>query len=150
MGFGLSAGPQFAKLAAEAGAGAWWTGMPVLVVVLWGGFVVNAVYCLVMMRKSVGAATVGAKSHLAQMLFFSGLAGVIWALQFAFMKMGEPLCGDKAYIGFAIVMGASVFFSSLLGMFLGEWKGTGAKTKAFLAIGLALLAVSIVLPVVVK
>lgn len=150
MGFGLSAGPEMATLAAQTGTGSWWTGMPVLVVVLWGGFVVNAVYCLVMMRKHVGATAAGEKSHLAAMLFFSGFAGIIWALQFAFMKMGEPLCGDKAYIGFAIVMGASVLFSSLLGMFLGEWKGTGAKTKAFLAIGLALLAVSIVLPVVVK
>jgi L-rhamnose-H+ transport protein len=81
---------------------------------------------------------------------FSGLAGIIWAMQFAFLKIGEPLCGDMAYIGFAVLMGSSVLFSSLLGMILGEWKGTGSKTRAFLAIGLVLLAISIVLPVVVK
>lgn len=149
MGFGLSSGGVMAELAAKAGAGKWWTGMPVLVVVLWGGFVVNAVYCLVMMRKSKSAPVAG-RSHLAGMLFFAGIAGVIWSLQFAFMKMGEPLCGDKAYIGFAIVMGASVLFSSVLGMFLGEWKGTGARTRGFLAIGLALLAASIVVPLVIR
>jgi len=150
MGFGLSSGPEMAELAAAAGSGSWWTGMPVLVVVLWGGFAVNAVYCLVMMAKNKAPAPVGGKSHPAAMLFFSGIAGVIWALQFAFMKMGEPLCGDRAYIGFAVVMGASVLFSSLLGVFLGEWKGTGVKTKAFLGFGLALLAASIVVPVVMK
>jgi len=148
MGFGLSSGPEMAKLAADAGAGSWWTGMPVLVVVLWGGFAVNAIYCLIGMMKK--QAPVEEKSHLAGMLFFSGVAGIIWALQFAFMKMGEPLCGDMAYIGFAVVMGASVLFSSVLGMFLGEWKGTGAKTRGYLAIGLALLAVSIVLPIISK
>lgn len=150
MGFGLSSGPEMAKLAAVAGAGSWWTGMPVLVVVLWGGFAVNAVYCLAMMAKKGVAANGSEKSHLAAMLFFSGIAGIIWAMQFAFMKMGEPLCGDMAYIGFAVVMGASVMFSSVIGMFLGEWKGTGAKTRGYLAVGLALLAISIVLPIVSK
>jgi L-rhamnose-H+ transport protein len=124
--------------------------MPVLVVVLWGGFVVNAVYCLSMMCRSAAPASDGDRTPLAAMLALAGAAGVVWALQFAFLKMGEPLCGEKAYVGFAIVMGASVFFSSFLGIFLGEWKGTGARTKGLLATGLALLAASILLPVVAR
>lgn len=152
MNFGLSSGDVMQKLAAEAGAGSWWTGMPVLVTVLAGGFLVQLVWALVM---NVRNGTLGDYAKLPSRaglgaLFFAGLAGVIWALQFAFLKIGEPLCGDMAYIGFAVVMGASVLFSSLLGMFLGEWKGTGAKTRAFLAIGLMLLAVSIAMPVIAK
>jgi L-rhamnose-H+ transport protein len=150
INFGLSSGEEMARLAENAGAGSWWTGMPVLVVVLWGGFVVNAVYCLSMMCRSAAPASDGDRTPLAAMLALAGAAGVVWSLQFAFLKMGEPLCGEKAYVGFAIVMGASVFFSSFLGIFLGEWKGTGARTKGLLATGLALLAASILLPVVAR
>lgn len=140
------------ELARSAGAGDWWTGMPVLVVVLAGGFLVQLVWAFAMNAKN------GTFRDYAKLptpaglgaLFFAGLAGVIWALQFAFLKIGEPLCGDMAYVGFAVVMGASVLFSSLVGIFLGEWKGTGARTRAYLALGLLLLAVSIAMPVVAK
>ena len=39
-------------------------------------------------------------------------------------------------------MGSSIFFSSLLGLLMGEWKGTGAKTKGCLALGILVLLVS--------
>ncbi|MBO7683509.1 MAG: rhamnose/proton symporter RhaT [Kiritimatiellae bacterium] len=152
MNFGLSSGDVMAQLAEASGAGKWWIGVPVLIVVLWGGFVVNAAYCLAMNRRNGTFGDYGKLFRGAGLsaLALSAFAGVIWALQFAFLKMGEPLCGDLAYIGFAVVMGASVMFSSLLGVMLGEWKGVGAKTRRFLATGLVLLAVSIVVPVVSK
>jgi L-rhamnose-H+ transport protein len=152
INFGLSSGGDMGARAAAAGAGSWWTGMPVLVVVLWGGFAVQLVYCFFMNAKNKSFGDYGrfAKGSGIAALAFSAVAGVIWAMQFAFMKMGEPLCGDMAYIGFALVMGASVLFSSLIGVFLGEWKGVGSVTKRYLAVGLALLAVSIVMPVVAK
>ena len=157
MNFGLQSGDIMGELAKSAGTDSWWTGMPVLVAVLWGGFAVNAGYSLVMNAKN---GTFGDYAGIRKTDYplkrgmtvsnycFAGAAGVIWALQFAFLKIGEPLCGEMAYVGFAILMGASVLFSSLLGIFLGEWRGTGGRTKAYLAAGLALLAVSIVLPVV--
>ena len=152
MNFGLSSGDVMSKLAEASGAGKWWTGVPVLIVVLWGGFAVNAAYCLVMNKKNGTFGDYGKlfKGAGLSALLLSAFAGVIWALQFAFLKMGEPLCGDLAYVGFAVVMGASVMFSSLLGVMLGEWKGVGANTKKFLATGLVLLAVSIVMPIVSK
>ncbi len=55
------------------------------------------------------------------------------------MKVGEPLMGDMRYISFAIVMSSTVFFSTLFGVFSGEWKGTSAKTKIFLAVGIMVL-----------
>jgi hypothetical protein len=47
-------------------------------------------------------------------------------------------------------MGSCVLFSSLLGVVLGEWKGTGAKTRFALASGIATLAVSIAVAVAAK
>lgn len=147
MNFGLQSGAALETAAAEAGAGSAWVGMPVLVVVLWGGFIVNGAWCLWQNAKNKSFGDY-AKIGLAWPL--AAAAGVIWACQFACQKIGEPAMGDMRYISFAVVMGSCVLFSSLLGVFLGEWKGTGVKTKCALALGLCVLAVSIGIAVVAK
>lgn len=141
MNFGLQSGGVLEKAAAAAGTPAAWCGMPVLVVVLWGGLVVNVLWCLVQnaMNGTFGDYGKMAKGTAAA---WASLAGIIWACQFACQKIGEPQMGELKYIGFAVVMGSSIFFSSLLGIFMGEWKGTGAKTKACLALGILVLLVS--------
>jgi L-rhamnose-H+ transport protein len=53
--------------------------------------------------------------------------------------------GKTSYIGWAVLMAASILFSQLLGILLGEWKGTGTKTRSLLAAGLLLLIGSSVL-----
>lgn len=143
---------SLAAFADKAGAAPAWTGMPVLVVVLFGGFIVQLVWCVqqnIKNRSFKDYATL-AKPATMGVIFWSGLAGVIWACQFVCQKVGEPAMGDIAYISFAIVMGSSVLFSSLVGIILGEWKGTGAKTKTFLALGLLILAASIGIAVAAK
>jgi L-rhamnose-H+ transport protein len=147
MNFGLQGGAPLEAAAKNAGTGEAWVGMPVLVIVLWGGFAVNAAWCLWQNAKNKSFADY-AKPGLGWVL--AGLAGIIWAMQFACQKIGEPAMGDMRYISFAIVMGSCVLFSSLLGVFLGEWKGTGGKTKGALALGLLVIAASIAIAVVAK
>ena len=155
MNFGLQGGASMETAARLCGTDAKWIGMPVLVVVLWGGFVVNAAWCLWQNRKNgsfsdyrIRVSGFGFQRVLAFAL--AGLAGVIWACQFVCQKVGEPAMGDMRYISFAVVMGSCVLFSSVLGVVLGEWKGTGAKTRGVLAAGLAVLALSIALATVAK
>lgn len=147
MNFGLQSGA-----AIEEAVGGDWKGMPVLVVVLAGGFLVNLVWCLQQnaAHKTFGDYAKIKKPASAGVVFWAGLAGVIWACQFACQKIGEPMMGDMSYISFAVVMGSCVLFSSLLGAMMGEWKGTSAKTKRCLAIGLAVLAASIGVAVAAK
>lgn len=141
MNFGLQSGAALEKAAAAAGTPAAWCGMPVLVVVLWGGFVVNVAWCLWQNGRNGTFADYGRMAKTAAPAW-AALAGVIWACQFACQKIGEPQMGDLKYIGFAVVMGSSIFFSSLLGLLMGEWRGTGAKTKGCLALGILVLLVS--------
>ena len=61
-------------------------------------------------------------------------------MQFVLQKAGEPLMGDFRYISFAVLMSSAVFFSAILGVFLGEWKGTSVRTKALLSCGIVILA----------
>ena len=143
MNFGLQSGGALEAAAKEAGTPAAWCGMPVLMVVLWGGLIVNVAWCLWQNKKNGSFGDYGKMfgGNFAAIVL-AGLAGVIWACQFACQKVGEPQMGDLKYIGFAVVMGSSIFFSSLLGLFMGEWKGTGAKTKGCLALGILVLLIS--------
>jgi L-rhamnose-H+ transport protein len=145
MNIGLQGGPSLQKLAltTDPVTSATWAGMPVLVVVLLGGFVVNGGWCLVLNFKNRTLGNyVDAKTPITGNLFFAALAGAIWCMQFVCLKTGEPSMGKTAYIGWAVLMAASIFFSQLLGILMGEWKGTGKKTRSLLAAGLSLLFAS--------
>ena len=148
MSFGLQGGAKLEALAQTTAplTSAAWRGMPVLVVVLFGGFVVNGVWCLYLnaKNKTTGDYT-NTAAPLAGNLLFAGLAGAIWCSQFICFKTGEPAMGKMAYIGWAVLMASAILFSTLLGIFLGEWKGTSGRTRGLLAIGLVLLLSSAVL-----
>ncbi len=148
MSFGLQGGSKIEELAQtiEPMTSATWKGMPVLVVVLLGGFVINFLYCLYlnMTNKTLGDyAREG--TPLIGNLFFAGLAGAIWCSQFICFKTGEPAMGRTAYIGWAVLMASAILFSTLLGILLGEWRGTSARTRTRLAGGLILLIASAVI-----
>lgn len=122
-----------------------WRGMPVLVVVLLGGFVVNFLYCFYLNVSNKTLGDYGKKNTpLIGNLFFAGAAGAIWCAQFICFKTGEPRMGAMAYIGWAVLMASAILFSTLLGIFLGEWKGTSARTRTRLTFGLVALILSAV------
>ncbi|MGC8639816.1 MAG: L-rhamnose/proton symporter RhaT [Isosphaeraceae bacterium] len=145
MNFGLQGGPTIEKLA-QATAPATsttWRGMPVLVVVLLGGFLVNALWCLFLNFKNKTTGDYLKKNTpLAGNYVFAGLAGVIWCSQFICFKTGEPAMGQMAYVGWAVLMASAILFSSLLGIWLGEWRGTSSRTRFLLGAGLVLLILS--------
>jgi L-rhamnose-H+ transport protein len=145
MSFGLQGGPGIQKLAGSIApfTSPTWAGMPVLVVVLLGGFVVNGGWCLALNFKNRTLSDyVNTSTPIATNLLFAALAGAIWCMQFVCLKTGEPSMGKTAYIGWAVLMAASIFFSQVIGIFMGEWKGTGSKTRGLLGAGLALLFAS--------
>jgi len=122
-----------------------WRGISVLVVVLLGGFAVNGIWCLYLNAKNKTLGDYAKKdTPLLGNLVFAGLAGAIWCSQFICFKTGEPKMGATAYIGWAVLMASAILFSTLLGIFLGEWKGTSGRTRGLLALGLVLLLCSTV------
>jgi L-rhamnose-H+ transport protein len=142
MGFGLVGGPKIQKLAESVApvTSRTWSGIPVLVVVLLGGFAINFLWCLFLnLKNKTGGDYAKAGVPILGNIIFAGLAGAIWCSQFICFKTGEPAMGSTAYVGWALLMGSAILFSSLLGIFLGEWKGTSTKTRRLLALGLILL-----------
>jgi L-rhamnose-H+ transport protein len=145
MSFGLQGGPELQRLAmtSEPATSATWAGMPVLVIVLLGGFVVNAGWCLILNAKNkTGGDYVNTGAPLLRNLIFAGLAGAIWCSQFICFKTGEPQMGAISYVGWAVLMASAIFFSQLFGLALGEWRGTSRKTVRLLSAGLCVLVAS--------
>jgi L-rhamnose-H+ transport protein len=142
MNFGLQGGVNLAKLAktVEPITPDTWVGMPVLVVVLLGGFTINAGWCLFLNAKNKTMGDyVNSATPLVTNLIFAGLAGVLWCCQFICLKTGEPAMGKLSYIGWSVMFSAVILFSTLIGLWLGEWKNTSARTKLLLALGLLFL-----------
>ena len=149
MSFGLQGGGTIESLAltTEPATTVAWKGMPVLVVVLFGGFIVNFTWCVLLniKNKTAGDYIKPEGPVLLANLVFAGLAGAIWCSQFICFKTGEPQMGKTSYIGWAVLMASAIMFSQLLGLLLGEWKGTSKKTIRLLIVGLILLVASAVI-----
>jgi len=142
MNFGLQGGGVIESAAVAAGARECWRGMPVIMVVLWGGFVVETAWC---MQQHIKNKTFGDYARPSvRNLSICAVIGVLWVLQFVCTKAGEPLMGDLKYISFAVMMASTILFSTIFGIFLGEWKGTGAKTRGCLALGTLIMIVGFV------
>ena len=151
MNFGLQSGGSIEKAAYAAAVKAgivaegatWsWQGMPVIMVVLWGGFLVQVIWVIQQHIKNGTAGDYFRRGPVARNWVFASLVGVIWVFQFVCQKAGEPLLGDLKYISFAVVMASTIFFSTFIGILMGEWKGTGPRTKRNLALGIIILVVS--------
>ncbi len=148
MSLGLQGGAPIERLATEIApaTSTTWKGMPVVVVVLFGGFGVNGLWCLFLnlQNKTLGD-YVNGKSPLVGNLFFAGLAGAIWSSQFVCFKTGEPAMGSISYIGWSVLFASTILFGTLLGIILGEWNNTSSRTKLLLTLGLILLVTSSVI-----
>ena len=149
MNFGLQSGGCIETAAYEAavkagavaaGAPFPWQGMPVIMVVLWGGFTVSALWCL---QQNWAHRTFGdyARPSLRNVGLCAAI-GVMWVMQFVCTKAGEPMMGDLRYISFAVMMASTIFFSTIVGVATGEWRGTSAKTRGWLTLGTLVLVVS--------
>jgi L-rhamnose-H+ transport protein len=143
-------------------------------VVLWGGFVTNLVWSLILIAKNksfaqfggapgdnpMGTATVtgetlvdfAPKDYIGRInpgvltlnYLFAAAAGVIWYFQFFFYSMGQTKMGKYDFASWTLHMASIIIFANLWGIVLKEWKGTSRRTKALVACGLLLLVGSTV------
>jgi len=100
--FGLAAGDPIKVLALEHGTSVMYQGLPVLIVVLTGGFVTNCVWCLILSARNRSFAEylripAGREpgASLKRNYLLSAVAGFTWYLQFFFYSMGETQMGKS-------------------------------------------------------
>lgn len=158
--YGLAAGDPIKALTIRHGTPTLWQGLPVLVVLLLGGFTTNFIWCVILnIRNKTGlqyfraeAAHQGARpSHSAPAApmvsnyLFSALAGTTWYMQFFFYTMGETQMGRYKFSSWTLHMASIMIFSTLWGIALREWRGAGNRTKLLVALSLFVLVASTVI-----
>jgi len=179
--YGLAAGDPIKEMTIHHGTPPLWQGLPVLVVLLFGGFTTNFIWCAILNVRNrtgsqyfssrlakpgataveietaidapseemakAGIPSDGVPDH-APMLsnyFFSALAGTTWYMQFFFYTMGETQMGRYKFSSWTLHMASIMIFSTLWGIALREWDGTGRRTKLLVAASLFVLIASTVI-----
>ena len=148
---GLNAGIPIKEAAIAAGARELFAQNPVTLLVTFGGFVTNLVYCLYMNKKNKTGGEIrrSSKAVLTNNLLFCALAGLLWYSQFFGLGMGQSYFEqDSVMMAFSwsILMSLNVLFSNGWGIILKEWKGAGSKAVLYLSIGMAVLIFSLIIP----
>jgi L-rhamnose-H+ transport protein len=147
MAFAFASGAPIAAGAVRHGADAL-RNLPLLIVAFAGGFTTNFIWCVILNVRNksagqyLGGSTNGESSPLLWNYLFCALAGGTWYLQFFFYGMGTTKMGQHDFSSWTLHMASIIAFSTLWGIALKEWKGTCARTKRLIAVGLALLVFS--------
>lgn len=148
---GLDAGSPIKEAALSANVNPLYAGLPVILLVTFGGFLTNAAYCF---WQNIKNGTTKDYFKVSPSLFinnvlFCMLAGVLWYSQFFGLEMGKSFFTDNAVLmafAWSILMSLNVVFSNLWGIILREWAGADRKTLVTLGIGLLILIFSIFFP----
>ena len=131
-----------------------WQHLPALVVVLWGGFTTNFLWCawLLLKNRSTGqfAGKVRGESAIATKTMAvnvaaSAAAGLLWYLQFFFYSMGQTKMGRYDFSSWTLHMAGTILFATLWGVVLHEWRGTGRRTQLLGVAGFLLLILSTII-----
>ncbi len=169
--YGLAAGKPIAVIAKgylmSHGRADLWQNLPVLVVVLLGGFTSNFIWTMTLIvrnrtaseylgvppRKLVAARSLGAAAAIGERMNSKTLAanyllsistGLMWYFQFFFYSMGQTKMGKYDFSSWTLHMASIIIFSTLWGVLLKEWKGSSRRTHGLVAFGLIVLVLSTV------
>jgi L-rhamnose-H+ transport protein len=147
--WGLDAGQPIRDLTLAAGTAPLAQGLPVLCVVLAGGFTTNFIWCLFLILKNKSGAEFfgGGKAAGAPLLLnyaLAALGGTLWYGQFFFYTMGESQMGRYGFSSWTLHMASIILFATLWGFALKEWAGASARTRRLVWTGIATLVGSTV------
>jgi L-rhamnose-H+ transport protein len=156
--WGLDAGQPIRDLTLAAGTDQLSQGLPVLCVVLAGGFTTNLIWCLILIARNRSAgefvgrpapATIKAEGSvkpvpLLRNYLLAALGGTLWYFQFFFYTMGESQMGRYGFSSWTLHMASIILFSTLWGFALKEWNGTSRRTRGLVWTGIGTLVFSTV------
>ncbi|GAB3010053.1 hypothetical protein GCM10027051_09350 [Niabella terrae] len=147
-GFAIEAGKPISDIAARYGAGDFQVNV-VYIFSNTGAFITTLVYTLWLHRKKRTLSefrrpVTGRTGDLKLNYMMALLTGCFWYGQFFFYGLGHVNLDRYRFSSWAIHMILLVFFSSLVGLILKEWKGTRKATRNRLAWALILLLLAVI------
>lgn len=159
MAYAFAAGKPIADIAIANGAPSLWQNLPVLIVILAGGFATNFVWCVILATKNKSWAelrgggsnpnvadvqSVTTNGVLVRNIVFCAIAGLTWYMQFFFYGIGTTMMGAYEFSSWTLHMASIIIFSTLWGIALKEWRGASVVTQRWNLGGLAVLILSMI------
>src|SRR5262245_34208120 len=160
MSYGFAAGKPIADVAVANGSSDLWKNLPVLIIILAGGFTTNFIWCVMLnlrnktfgdylkyeqtILSSPNPGSLSERVPLFTNYFFCALAGTVWYLQFFFYGMGTTKMGKYDFSSWTLHMASIIIFGTLVGVWLCEWKGVSGRTHRLMRFGLIVLVTSTV------
>jgi len=145
MSLGFEQGIPIAEIAAQQGINPLFVTMPVMFVLLSGTFVTTVVWCIYLgiRNKSLGNYVKGiTDGKLPANYLFSLLAGLLWFSQFILFGMGKSKMGPFTFTSWGILMGLTIVFATLWGLYRKEWRGASVRIYALMIISLLVIIIS--------
>ncbi|CAM4330846.1 L-rhamnose/proton symporter RhaT [Cytophagaceae bacterium 50C-KIRBA] len=143
--FGIEAGKLMANEAIIKGCDPLFQNNVIFIVVLWGGFTTNFIWCMYLnfSNKSFGD-YLNTESPLRRNYTFAAVAGTTWFLQFFFYGMGESKLGNGAS-SWILHMATIILTSNFWGLYFKEWKGVSQQTLRTVMAGIVVILVSVII-----
>ncbi|MCL3782560.1 rhamnose/proton symporter RhaT [Prolixibacteraceae bacterium JC049] len=145
MAFAIAAAKPIADLSMSYGVAEIYQKNVGFIFIMGGGFISNLIWCVYLHVRNNSLKTMLAPKFNVQamntMWAFAG--GVTWFLQFFFYGMGASKLGEKYdFASWSIHMAFIIIFSNVIGLMLGEWKGSNKKTITMLMLAILILIIS--------
>jgi L-rhamnose-H+ transport protein len=145
VNFGLIFGTQISDQAIKHGAQMANASNAVWALVFTSNFLVNVAYCVFLIRRN-GTGFLFKESGTGWYWMAAAVMGIVWAGGIIVYGAGAVQLGRLgAYLGFPMMLIASILTGNVLGFVNGEWKNSGYTALRLMAGGVALLIAAILL-----
>ncbi|RKY12369.1 MAG: L-rhamnose/proton symporter RhaT [Planctomycetota bacterium] len=147
MAYAFTAGAPVQAKAVEMGLRPVLSNIPLLVIVLLGGFTTNCLWCfwLSIKNKTYSDYANAPKGFLLLNYMLCMLAGTLWYLQFFFYGMGSTQMGKYDFASWTLHMALIIVTSNMIGLLTHEWKGSSKNTIRCVLAGIAVLILSTII-----
>ncbi len=141
---GLNNAARLTESATRLGAAPELAGNAAWVVQFTAGFVVNFVYCAILMVRRRNAAFI--LHHAPRNLSLVAGMALMWILSFYLYGLGATLMGRWGpIIGWPVFISLAILVGNLWGLWRGEWKSASPSARARLSRGLLVILGALVL-----
>jgi len=142
LGIGFDSGSGIGAIARESGATVRNSSLAIWVVVLWGGFIINAGYAIFLLFKNKTWNSFFVP-NAGKAYMWSVIAAVFWFGALGIYGQGASLMGDLGtVIGWPILMGGGLIISNVWAYRSGEWKGANKPLRVLL-LGVAIIIIGV-------
>lgn len=145
MSLAFEQGLPVAEYAEKAGVDPLFTSMPVMLLMLTGTLITTLIWCIYLgFRNRSLWNYIQSPSYATLPLnyLYALAAGFLWFIQFILYGMGRSKMGPFTFTSWGILMGLTIVFATLWGLFKKEWKGAPLKIYIIMIVSLLIIITS--------